>query len=302
MLNVPDDPFTPADFAALNLKPADLRTAVENDEVRRLLRGVYVAQRVPDSAELRIQALALVVRAGHVACDRTAAWLHGVDVFERRPGGVPPIEVCVLRGSSPSERPEIRARTRDLATEDVERAGGVLVTTPLRTALDLGCILRRRDALAALDQFRRLYGISDQRLAQSAARYYRRRGVVQLRRLIPLSDPRAESPRETWTRLAIVDAGIPAPVPQFEIELDGAVIFRLDHAYPDHRVAVEYDGEDFHHTDEQLEHDARRRAWLRDQGWRVIVLRNGDFTRQRLDVWLAELRYALRTAYSNLRW
>jgi hypothetical protein len=301
MLNVPDEPFTSADLTALGLTPADLRTAAGRNEIRRLLRGVYVAQCVPDSAELRIQALARVVGAGHVACDRTAAWLHGVDVFERRPGGVPPIEVCVLRGSSPSERSEIRARTRDLAAEDVERAGGVLVTTPLRTALDLGCILRRRDALAALDQFRRLYGITEQRLAQSAVRYFRRRGVVQLRHLIPLSDPRAESPRETWTRLAIIDAGIAAPVPQYEIELDGAVIFRLDHAYPDHRVAVEYDGEDFHRTDEQLKHDARRRAWLRDQDWRVIVVRKGDFTGKRLEDWLAELRYALRTAYSNLR-
>jgi hypothetical protein len=257
---------------------------------------------VPDSAELRIQALGHVVHAGHVACDRTAAWLHGVDVFERKHGDVPPIEVCVLRGGSPSGRPEIRSRTRDLAAEDVERAGSVLVTTPLRTALDLGCILRRRDALAALDQFRRHHGLTEQALARSAARYFRRRGVVQLRALIPLSDPRAESPRESWTRLAIVDAGLPAPVPQYEIEQDGAVIFRLDHGYPEHRVAVEYDGVDFHHSDEQLEHDARRRAWLRTRGWRVLVVRTGDFTGVRLGAWLAELRHALRTTYSNLRW
>jgi hypothetical protein len=302
MPNFPDVPFARTDFEALRLKPADVRVAVQRNEIRRMLRGVYVAQCVPDSAELRIQALARVVGTGHVACDRTAAWLHGVDVFERKLGGVPPIEVCVLRGTSPSERPEVRARTRDLGAEDVELAGGVLVTTPLRTALDLGCILRRRDALAALDQFRRHYDITEQGLAQSAVRYFRRRGVVQLRRLIPLSDPRAESPRETWTRLAIMDAGIPAPVPQYEIEIEGAVIFRLDHAYPEHRVAVEYDGEDFHHMDDQLEHDARRRGWLREQEWSVIVVRKGDFTGERLDAWLSELRYALRTAYSNLRW
>jgi hypothetical protein len=42
---------------------------------------VYVAARVPDSAELRIRAISLVVRSGHIACDRTAAWMHGVNVF-----------------------------------------------------------------------------------------------------------------------------------------------------------------------------------------------------------------------------
>ena len=302
MLNLPDEPVTRAELAALHLKPADIRGAIQRNEIRRLLRGVYVASRVPDSAQLRIQALARVVKAGHVACDRTAAWLHGVDVFEHRHGEVPPIEVCVLRGASPSERIEVTARTRDLAADDFRDAGGVMVTTPLRTALDLGCILRRRDALAALDQFRRHYGFTEQSLAQAATRYFRRRGVVQLRHLIALSDSRAESPRETWTRLEIIDAGIAAPVPQFEIELDGTVIFRLDHAYPEHRVAVEYDGVDFHHSDDQLEHDARRRAWLRDHEWRVIVVRRGDFTGERLDAWLGELRYALRTAYSNLRW
>lgn len=303
MSEPPNEPFTAADLRALGMSSSDLRSALARNQVRRVMRGVYVDGETPDSTELRIRALSLVVRAGHIACDRTAAWLHGIDVTgSAEPAAQVPIEVCALRWHAPTERPETRARTRDLAREDVHEIDGLLVTSPLRTALDLGCILRRRDALAALDQFRRRFGFTEQELARGAVRFFRRRGVVQLRRLIPLSDPRAESPRETWTRLAIVDAGLPPPVPQHEVEYDGRVLFRLDHAYPAERIAVEYDGAEFHHTVEQVEHDEARRRWLREHGWRVLVVRKGDFTGERLDAWIAELRHALRTAYTNLRW
>ena len=119
-------------------------------------------------------------------------------------------------------------RTRDLAAGDIMVISGVRVTTPLRTALDLGCHLHRRDALAALDQFMRHHGLGREHMTTEALRFFRRRGVVQLRQLIPLADPRAESPRESWTRLAIVDAGLPCPEPQHWIEVDGVPTFRLD--------------------------------------------------------------------------
>ena len=76
--------------------------------------------------------------------------------------------------------------------------------------------------------------------------------------------------------------------------------YRLDFAYRRRRVCVEYDGEEAHR--DQEEYDADRRAWLRDHGWTVIVVRQGDFGDEALDRWLAELREALAAAYSNRRW
>jgi hypothetical protein len=140
-------------------------------------------------------------------------------------------------------------------------------------------------------------------LASAAIRYFRRRGVVQLRQLIPLADPRAESARESWTRLAIIDAGLPCPELQFWIEIDGVPTYHLDLAYPRHRIAVEYDGEEFHRrTPEQRRHDDKRRTWLEESGWTVIVVKRGDFTGAALDRWLGDLRAALRPTYSNRRW
>lgn len=300
---LPERPFTYTQLADVGLSRSQLRRAVESGRVRRLLTNVYVTAATEDSMDLRIQAVALVVRPGHIACDRTAAWLHGVDARTFSEHAVhPPIEACVLRGREPSHRAGVRGRSRDLRPDDIVDHGVFLCTTPLRTALDLGCILTRRDALAAIDQLRRLHSLAVADLAAELPRFGRRRGVVQLRDLVALSDPRSESVRESWTRLALLDAGLPVPEVQWWVEIDGVPTYRLDLAYPLHRVAVEYDGEEFHRTPEQRRHDLERRERLRDLGWTVIVVRNGDFSGLRLERWVDEVRCALVDRPTNLRW
>lgn len=300
----PDHPFTLAGAGRLGIRRHRVYLAVRDGVLRRVLRGVFVREDIPDSVQVRAQAASLVVGPSAVITDRTAAWIHGIDVFTYGEHDLlPPIESCVLRWSSRSRREGVDGRTRDLADEDVMIIEGIRVTTPLRTALDLGCHLHRKDALAALDQFMRLHGLSREALAAAAMRFFRRRGVVQLRQLIPLADHRAESPRESWTRLAIIDAGLPCPELQFWIEIDGVPTYRLDLAYPRLRVAIEYDGEEFHdRTPEQRRHDRERRAWLRRNGWTVVVVRKGDFSGPQLDRWIQELRRALQPTYTNRRW
>lgn len=296
--------FTLADLPDRGLTRKQLRQSLAAGTVRRVLRGVYADGRAPDSVGLRARAVAAVVSPGQVVCDRTAAWVHGIDVLAFGEHDIlPPVEVCALRGKEPTRRDGVHGRTRDLAPDDVMECEGLLVTTPLRTALDLGCHLRRRDALAALDQFARVFGFSRDQLTREARRYRRRRGVVQLRFLIPLVDPLAESPRESWTRLEILDAGLPEPELQVWVEEHGVPVFRLDLAYPRHFVAVEYDGAEFHdRTEDQRRADEERRDWLRRRGWTVIVVRRGDFAGDASDRWIRELREALAGAtYSNLR-
>jgi hypothetical protein len=125
-------------------------------------------------------------------------------------------------------------------------------------------------------------------------RFRRRRGVVQLRQLIAMADPRSESSGESWTRLEIIDHAIPWPELQWWIEIDGVPTYRLDLAWPRSKVAVEYDGEEFHTSDAQRERDRERREWLRDHGWVVIVVDKDSFTAEAVDEWIAELRTALR--------
>ncbi len=63
---------------------------------------------------------------------------------------VPPIETCALRWHEPTTVSGVDGRTRDLRPSDLMTLYGVCVTTPLRTALDLGCCLKRREAFAAM--------------------------------------------------------------------------------------------------------------------------------------------------------
>jgi very-short-patch-repair endonuclease len=301
--DLPEAPFTTEDAERRGITRHTLRRMVRDGVVRRVTAGVYVVATLEDTVEIRAQSLALVLGPHQVVCDRTAAWLYGIDAF---PFGdlddLPAIETCARRGHGPCRRKEVDGHTRDLDDRDVTTIEGVQVTTPLRTALDLACILERRDALAALDAFRRREGLSVAQLVVGSQRYRRRRGVIQQRELIPLSDPRAESTRESWTRLAIHDEGLPAPELQVWVEVGGVPTYRLDLAYRRRRIAVEYDGWEAHEsTPEQRERTRARRKWLSDHGWTVIVVRNGDFTGPALDRWLRELRQALESSYSNRR-
>ncbi|GAA4363423.1 DUF559 domain-containing protein [Nocardioides caricicola] len=297
----PVEPFTRADLASWGLLPSALRQGRRRGEVRPIVRGVFVAAHVPDSLTLKARAVARVVSPHHVVTDRTAAWLHGVDTYvhaEHDAGLV--TETCALRWHEPTTVSGVDGRTRDLRPRDLMTLYGVCVTTPLRTALDLGCCLKRREAFAAMVMLARLHGLTAIDLEHELGRYRRRRGVIQLRGLVGLVEPRIESQREAWVYLDIADAGLPLPEPQVWITVEGVATYRLDLAYRRARVCVEYDGEEAHEGREA--EDEERRNWLRRNGWTVIVLRNGDFTDAKRDRWLSELRAALVPAYSNRRW
>lgn len=287
----PTAPFTARQAAAWGSRSWELAAAVAERRLVRLLRGVYLRAEVKRTTLVRAQAAALVISRHAVVCDRTAAWVHGVDAFRYAELDVdPPLETYVLRGHRATERPECAGGVRDLTPRDWTIIGGVRVTTPVRTALDLGCKLRRREALAAMDALMRQCGFTVMDLRREIARYFRRRGVVQLRQLVPLVDPAAESSGETWSRLEILDHGLPAPVPQHWVHVDGVPTYRLDLAYPRARIAIEYDGEQFHSDALARERDQRRRQYLRDHGWTVIVLTKQSFTDEGVTAWIGELR------------
>lgn len=300
----PTEPFRIRDAEVLGLTRREVREATEEGLLLRVARGIYRRSDTTDSVTARARVVACAVAAHHVAVDRTAAWLHEVEMLTLDEQVLlPPIESCALRGCRPSRRPELDGRTRDLLPEDIVVIDGVRATTPLRTALDLGCNLRRREAFAAMCLLARRHGFTAQELVRELPRFRRRRGVVQLRALAPLVDPRVESHREAWTLLEILGAGLPHPELQWWIEIDGIPTYRLDFAYLAARVCVEYDGFDHHlRTTEQREYDETRRRWLRDNGWTVIVIRRGDFADGAAARWTRELRDALMPSYSNRRW
>jgi hypothetical protein len=124
-------------------------------------------------------------------------------------------------------------------------------------------------------------------------RLAKRRGVIQLRELVPLTSPLPESMPESWTRMTIIDEQLPVPAPQVWVFVPGYGYVRLDLAYEELKIAVEYDGEEFHTSDEDKDADDARRAALRDAGWIVIVVRKDGFSGTGRDAWIRKLRQAL---------
>jgi hypothetical protein len=291
---IPERPFAWFELQQLGLNAYELRRLVAARKVRRLIQGVYAPVDLEDSLDLRAEAVRLVLTEHMVLADRTAAWLHGVDHY--RPDdhhGVPPLDVMAVAGSEPTRRRGTRGGKRALLESDICRVAGVATTTPARTAADLACLFGRREALAVLDAFMHICGVTRAELEQLVTRFAGRRGVTQFRELVALATSLAESPGESWTRIDILDAGFPPPEPQFSIKVNGVEKYRLDLAYPLWKIVVEYDGEEFHTSPEDRARDERRRDWLRRRGWIVIVVTKDDFRRTSSGDWLVELRAAL---------
>jgi hypothetical protein len=280
-----DGPFTVRAAAEGGVTRNHLTALVRHGLVRRVLHGVYAVSQAPDSVRFRAAALHLVIPECAVVTDRTAAWLHGVPILQRGAHlDAPPIDVCETVDSR-VRRPGVDGRRRQLLERDIIELHGLRVTTPMRTGLDLGRALWRLDALAAIDGVLRL-GVDHDQLLSEIQRFRGHRGVRQLRWIAPLGDARAESPGESALRLHWYDAGLPTPEPQFAIVDDrGYTLYRLDVPLPAVRYAAEYDGEEFHSSAADREHDDARREWLRrERHWSIDAFRKEDVYGRRTDI------------------
>jgi hypothetical protein len=274
-----DGPFTTAQAQRAGVHKRLLTRLVDDGLLRRPLRGVYVATQVPDSLQLRVKALSLVVPRGSAATDWTACWLHtGISA----PGGH--LEVVPVSVFRPSNGGRLRnglcvSGERAFFRGDLMPVGGTLLaTTPLRTACDLGRFAPPVVALGGMDALLRAGGHGKDQLVAGVERFRRQRGVVQLRVLAALVDPRSESPGESALRLRWLETnGLPPPELQIPVTSpDGFASFRLDLGIEELRFAAEYDGARFHGPDASTADRSRRELLDVELGWTVLVFRRGD--------------------------
>jgi hypothetical protein len=173
---------------------------------------------------------------------------------------------------------------------------GLQMTTPARTAFDLGRRKGFTNTLIQLDALTHATGLKVADVELLADRHRGARGLVQLRRVLPMVDGGAESPYETRTRLVLITSGLPRPQTQIEVRGDwGAVLARIDMGWEEWKVGVEFDGA-HHWTDPaQRTRDIDRLAELEARGW-IIIRVSADLLRHRPDVVVARIRRALRAA------
>lgn len=274
LTTLPTRPFTVPDAADVGIHRTKLSRLASDGQLRRMLNGVYVPSYVADSVELRCAALRLVVPSDVFICDRTAAWLHGA-TGALAPGeheGVPLISMFRASDDGRVRSPITISGERRILPSDIMELHGLRVTTPLRTALDLGRLQPTIDLrLAGMDAMLRLGSFTHDELLAEVPRFDGQRGVVQLRALAPRADGGAASFAESALRNRWCDAGLPRPRTQIPIVVEGVVWFYLDMGLEDWLLAAEYDGEQWHGED-QSDHDEWRRAWMKDnRAWQIEV-------------------------------
>lgn len=272
-----DRPFGRAEACDLGATDKLLMRLVSAGYLCHPVRGAYHVPQLPDGLGLRLACLALLVPADAVVTDRSAAWLFGA------PMALAPNDHLIVPSVSIFRPPGYRLRNkisssgeRTLAPRDLAEIGGLLVTTPLRTACDLGRLLHRDQAFAGMDAVVRAAGFRVDRLVDEAERFRGYRHVRQLRALAPHVDGRAESPGESILRLRWLDcSGLPRPTPQLEVPGPHGS-FYLDLAVRQPRYAAEYDGAEWHGPARHAA-DSARREWLRrEAGYVIDVFRASD--------------------------
>lgn len=253
-----------AAVAARLVTPAQLR----GPRYLRLFPDTYVRREAePPSLAVRSRAAFLHVAGRGVLSGYSAAELLDATCGPRDA----PAEVTVPGGGQRAH-PGLLVHRGALASDEVQRCNGVLLTVPLRAAYDLACRLGPVDlveAVVAVDALARAGGFPPARLLEFADRYPRTRGRRLLSRVVGSADARAGSPMETRLRLVLVLRGLPRPEVQFPV-LDDARrrAVWLDLAYPERKIGIEYEGAD-HCRPERVLRDAGRYTWLVDEGWRM---------------------------------
>lgn len=231
---------------------------------RPVVRGVHVTVDVPDDHGTRARGALLAVRGRAALGGLSAAWAYGVhDATEDEP------VLLLAPRPAPRSRPGVVVRQCALRREDVVRTPLGYATTPARTVVDLLRTLPGPRALCVADAVAHLTRTTVDDVRTEMTRLRGARGLVVAREHLERLDPRSESPRETALRLLLLDAGLPPCVPQHEVWDDVTFVARLDLAWPERRVAVEYDGA--HHRDpRQHSLDLARHNRLRALGWTVL--------------------------------
>ncbi|HYO01978.1 MAG TPA: hypothetical protein VET27_08840 [Mycobacterium sp.] len=224
-------------------------------------RDVYLPRGSELTAAARAKAAWLWSGRAGVVAGQSAAALHGAKWVD----AAAPAEILY-----PNRRPPdgIRTSSDRYGVDEIEKAFGVVVTTPARTALDIACRYPLDDAVAAIDSLARATRLKVADVQLLAERYRGRRGIRAALEALDLVDPGAESPQETRVRLLLIKAGFPRPETQIPVYDEyGKLVAVIDMGWRAIKVGVDYEGEHHRMSRIQFDKDIRRFEAVTESGW-----------------------------------
>ncbi|WP_347755539.1 hypothetical protein [Agrococcus sp. ProA11] len=227
------------------------------------------------------------MRPGHVFAGVTAARLWGLPETTRwRPAE--PLVIGIPAGTTRTRARGVVTREFDTERLAVCELDGLPILDPLGTAMLLARETTSDDLVVLMDALvtpseiyrglrlpMRPYS-SIPALHAFAEHCRGLRGAAALRAALDRVRAGADSPQESRSRLAIVAAGLPEAVVQFEVWLEGILQAVIDLAYPEWMIAIEYEGEHHLLDPAQWARDIRRQELLESLGWIVIRVTKAD--------------------------
>jgi hypothetical protein len=261
---------------------------------RPLYPGVYAPPDVEPSAIQRAVAAWLWSRRRGVVAGISASAVLGTKWIN----GLVAAELVHHNRRAPQM---LTVHSDELSLGETTEVDGMMVTTPARTAFDLGRRLNLKEAVKRIDALMNATQLKVVEIESVIEGHPGVRGIGKLRKTLSLVDGGAESPYESLTRLMIVGAGMPRPQTQLPVfDQLGFVVAYLDMGWPEYRVGVEFDGAQ-HWTDaRQRSRDVERLADLEALAWTIIHV-SSDMLRTSAVV-VGRVSAALEAAGCPRRW
>ncbi|ANH39870.1 hypothetical protein I601_3464 [Nocardioides dokdonensis FR1436] len=310
MINVPADDLGVVlrrDLVAAGIHDNAIARLVRAGELVRMRHGVYAVAQQWNQA---------TARERHVMLSRGVVRLYGQDValshvsaalvYGAPDHGLPLTHVHLtdLAGAGERTQASVRHHRGGCRVDELSRRGECWITAPTRTALDTAAIVDRDAAVCVLDWFFQ-QGLSSPEECQYQLDA---RSVwsdhLDLALKLGYARVGSDSVAETLARLAFLDAGLPEPELQLEVrDQRGWLIGRVDFAWPEHRLIVEFDGRQKYHSmrrpgesiEEMVLREKQREDRIREAtGWTVIRITWADL--QQPSLLIARLRRYLKPA------
>ena len=257
-------------------------------DYRALYRNVYLSKDATLTALTRARAAWLWSGGDATMTGLSAAAVLGTKWLDA--GG--PAELCRANRHTP---PGVVIRSYDLDAREVSVRNGIRITTPERTAFDIGRSMSVNLSIPILDALSHATSFKVADVVSLAAARPGSRGIRRLRSVLKLVDGGAESLQESRVRLLLVAAGLPPPETQIEFTDEfGMARIRVDMGWREWRVAVEYDGVQHWSDRYQRSWDIDRIAMLEAMGWAVVRISAEILARP--EVIIERVRNKLRAA------
>lgn len=258
--------------------------------LRRERRGLYVFGALDGRWEQELMRACLAGTRRGVVSHRSAQRLWDLRPWETI------VEVTVRGGNSPTVDGAVVHRSWDLEPVDITWVEGLPVTSVPRTLCDAGVHHRKEEVARMVSAAigRDLVTLGDLRAFRARVGRHGRTGVGVLDAVLETMSSevdKTQSPKEADLLRLLTAHGLPDPVAQLPVVVRGER-FRLDLAYPQSRVALEYDGFVEHISPAQFDRDRYRQNLLLLDGWLVLRFSRVDL-RERA-AWVAtQVRHAL---------